>query len=433
MKAKICEKFISVGIDVGADFSLMSIALPDSQLLGRPYRILHSSVESIEGAIHRIRSVELDYDLKVRIFMESTGIYHCPLYYRFKESGFDVFVINPIITHASQNMNVRNVHNDKFDSQKIALIGLSPNLKVSIVPDDFVAGVKSLLREYHSLKKELSQYICRLKLQLRQTFPQYLKLFSKVNTITSLEILSHYSSPNSILSADKETLISLIQSSAHKGRKTAEQKYTLLCQAANDAEYFGHGNDGNYILISHYVEMIRILTAQTESLLDKVKCILADNPESSLARQIDLIQSIPGAGFITAATIACEIGDFTQFRRPKQLYAYFGLDPKVRQSGNYNGNEQHISKRGSSFARRAIYMMTIQSISNNKSGVPKNAVLRDYYIQKCISKPKMTAVGAVMHKLCNIIFAVLRDEAPFKIITPDEHRRNHSQIVMTAA
>ena len=279
----------------------------------------------------------------------------------------------------------------------------------------------------------MSQYICRLKLQLRQTFPQYLKLFSKVNTITSLEILSHYPSPDSILSADKETLISLIQTSAHKGRKTAEQKYELLCQAANDAAYFGHGNDGNYILIGHYVEMIRILTAQTESLLDKVKCILADNPESSLTRQIDLIQSIPGAGFITAATIACEIGDFTQFKKPKQLYAYFGLDPKVRQSGNYNGNEQHISKRGSSFARRAIYMMAIQSISNNKSGVPKNSVLRDYYIQKCISKPKMTAVGAVMHKLCNIIFAVLRDEAPFKIITPDEHRRNHSQIIMTAA
>lgn len=124
--------------------------------------------------------------------------------------------------------------------------------------------------------------------------------------------------------------------------------------------------------------MIRILTEQTEALLNKVKSILADNPESSLTKQIELIQSIPGAGFITAATIACEIGDFTQFRKPKQLYAYFGLDSKVRQSGNYNGNEKYISKRGSSFARRAIYMMAIQSISNNKSGSPKNVVLRDY-------------------------------------------------------
>jgi hypothetical protein len=34
----------------------------------------------------------------------------------------------------------------------------------------------------------------------------------------------------------------------------------------------------------------------------------------------------------------------------------------------------------------------------------------------------MTALGAVMHKVCNIIFAILRDEKPFSLITPEEHR-----------
>ena len=32
------ELFISVGIDVGADFSWMSIALPNQQLVGKPYK-----------------------------------------------------------------------------------------------------------------------------------------------------------------------------------------------------------------------------------------------------------------------------------------------------------------------------------------------------------------------------------------------------------
>ncbi|MDY2653818.1 MAG: IS110 family transposase, partial [Eisenbergiella porci] len=31
------------------------------------------------------------------------------------------------------------------------------------------------------------------------------------------------------------------------------------------------------------------------------------------------------------------------------------------------------------------------------------------------------AVGAVMHKICNIIFAMLRDNKPFELITPKEH------------
>lgn len=34
------ELFISVGIDVGADFSWMSIALPNQQFVGKPYKIL---------------------------------------------------------------------------------------------------------------------------------------------------------------------------------------------------------------------------------------------------------------------------------------------------------------------------------------------------------------------------------------------------------
>jgi len=36
------ELFISVGIDVGADFSRMSIVLPNQQFVGKPYKILHS-------------------------------------------------------------------------------------------------------------------------------------------------------------------------------------------------------------------------------------------------------------------------------------------------------------------------------------------------------------------------------------------------------
>ena len=45
------ELFISVGIDVGADFSWMSIALPNQQFVGKPYKILHSSMDSLTTAV----------------------------------------------------------------------------------------------------------------------------------------------------------------------------------------------------------------------------------------------------------------------------------------------------------------------------------------------------------------------------------------------
>ena len=92
-----------------------------------------------------------------------------------------------------------------------------------------------------------------------------------------------------------------------------------------------------------------------------------------------------------------------------------------------------ISKRGSPYAQRAIYMMALQSVSLRKNGEPKNPVLREYYLEKCKSKAKMTALGAIMHKLCSVVFAVLRDECPFALITPAEHCSRHNSRMQPAA
>ena len=45
------ELFISVGMDVGADFSWMSIALPNQTFVGKPFKILHDSISSLELAV----------------------------------------------------------------------------------------------------------------------------------------------------------------------------------------------------------------------------------------------------------------------------------------------------------------------------------------------------------------------------------------------
>ena len=47
--------YLSVGIDIGADFSLMAIALPTQEIIGKPYKILHSNNRSVQGAVERIQ------------------------------------------------------------------------------------------------------------------------------------------------------------------------------------------------------------------------------------------------------------------------------------------------------------------------------------------------------------------------------------------
>jgi transposase len=420
------ELFISVGIDVGADFSWMSIALPNQQFVGKPYKILHSSMDSLATAVSKIKEAEELYSLESRIFLESTGIYHYPLFCYLRDKGFNCSVINPIITKNSTNMNIRKVHNDRFDSKKAALVGLKPDLKVSLMPSDLALNCRNLCREYYDLMDNRSAYINKLQGELRMTFPQYLGIFSKVTTNTSLALLETYTSPNAFIEADRQEIVDTIRSTARFGLAYAEKKYHVIIQAAKEAKEFGYIIDSNIKRIRLYISFIRKYDEEIKGILDSMHELIDDNKDTVFVNQVHLIETFKGAGFLSAVSLMGEIGDFTAFSKPKQLFAYFGLDPAVKQSGKFEGTNIKMSKRGSAIARRVIHTLTLQSISTSRTGEAKNPVLRDYYLKKCESKPKLVAMGAVSHKVCNMIFAILRDNKPFEIIKPEEHMKQYN-------
>ncbi|SCL97246.1 IS110 family transposase [Sporanaerobacter sp. PP17-6a] len=417
--------FISVGIDVGADFSFMSIALPNRTFVGKPFKILHSDLISLSMAVSKIKEAEEMYSLESHIFLESTGIYHFPLFCYLRDKGFLVSIINPIITKNSTNINIRKVHNDKFDSKKAALIGLNPDLKVSLIPSDLVLDLRNLSREYYDLMDNRSAYVNKLQGELRMVFPQFLKIFSKITVNIALTLLEKYTSPDKFLSASKDEIVASIRSTARFGITYSEKKYNAIIKAANEAKVFGYSVNSNFKRILLYIRFIRQYDAEIQAILSDMHELVNCSEDTDVVTQIHLIESFKGAGFLSAVSLMCEIGDFSAFQSPKQLFAYFGLDPAVKQSGNFEGTKISMSKRGSRIARMVLHTMALISISRNKDGSAKNPVLRDYYLKKCQSKPKMVALGAVMHKVCNIVFAILRDEKKFEIITPEEHQKNY--------
>ena len=420
------ELFISVGIDVGSDFSWLSIALPNQQFVGKPYKILHNSINSLTTAVSKIKEAEDLYSLESRIFLESTGIYHYPLFCYLRDKGFNCSVINPIITKNSTNMNIRKVHNDRFDSKKAALVGLKPDLKVSLMPSDLALNCRNLCREYYDLMDNRSAYVNKLQGELRMAFPQYLGIFSKATTNTSLALLEKYTSPTAFMQADKQELIDIIRSTARFGLTYAHNKYNAIIKAANEAMEFGCIIDSNIKRIRLYISFIRKYDEEIKGILDALHEFVDKNEDTDFVKQIHLIETFKGAGFLSAVSLMGEIGDFSAFSKPKQLFAYFGLDPAVKQSGKFEGSKIQMSKRGSAIARRVIYVLTLQSISTSRTGEAKNPVLRGYYLRKCESKPKLVAMGAVSHKVCNMIFAILRDNKPFEIITPEEHIQQYN-------
>ena len=420
------SSYLSVGLDVGADFTWMSIALPNGSFPWKPFKIIHHDPYSRELAVAKIKEAQELYSLKSRCFLESTGIYHIPLLCFLRDKGLDCSVINPIITKNSTNINIRKVHNDRFDSKKAALVGLKPDLKVSLMPSDLALNCRNLCREYYDLMDNRSAYVNKLQGELRMAFPQYLGIFSKIAANTSLTLLETYTSPSAFIEADPQEIIDTIKSTARFGVAYAASKYNAIIQAAHDANEFGSILDSNIKRIRLYISFIRKYDEEIKNILDAMHELIDANEETDFVKQIHLVETFKGAGFLSAVTLMGEIGNFSAFSKPKQLFAYFGLDPAVKQSGKFEGTKIQISKRGSAIARRAIHTLTLQSISTSRTGEAKNPVLRDYYLKKCESKPKLVAMGAVSHKVCNMIFAILRDNKPFEIITPQEHIQQYN-------
>lgn len=142
-----------------------------------------------------------------------------------------------------------------------------------------------------------SAYVNKLQSELRMVFPQYLKIFSKITTNTALTLLERYISPDAFLSA------------------------------ANDAKTFGHCIRSNFKRIRLYISFIRKYDEEISLLLSDIHEIVDANEATDFEKQIYLIESFKGAGFLSAVHLMGEIGDFSAFNSPKQLFAYFGLDP----------------------------------------------------------------------------------------------------------
>jgi transposase len=422
------NKYLSVGIDVSADFSFMSVVDPDGDPLGKPFKIIHNDCDSLRLAVSLIRKAEETHSMKSRTFLESTGIYHIPLFCFLVEAGLETFVLNPIISDSNRNKSVRKVKNDKADSLALARLGLDPKLNVSLLPEKLVMEVRTLVRRCYMLSDERAAHVNRLKGDLHVVFPGFLDVFSDVTGKAAVMLLTRYPRPKDILGANRAKLVADIAKASRRKSEFAEKKHGKLVAAAESALCFGCQLDSVYYSVASGLSLIAKLDDSIAEALGLIRKLVTDNADEPFMKQIALVDSIYGIGFLSAVTVMCEIGDFGAFRNPRQLFAYFGMDPEARQSGKFTATGVHMSKRGSRFARRAIFAAALACTRKKRNGDALNPFLHEYYQKKAASKPKKVAIGAVMHKISNIIFAVLRDGKPFELRSPEQQRREHESV-----
>ena len=284
--------------------------------------------------------------------------------------------------------------------------------------------MKNIVREYYKLTDTCSVYKKKLSADLRVIFPNYNTVFSDSTSNTSLELLSKYPTPKSIIDASKEDILKILTEKSKKGLTWSENIYSKLIAVAKEAETIGVPLNGLSVKISSSLALIKTFEEQIDNLLNEINALIESSefPES-IRNNIELIDSIPGIGRLTAITLTAEIGDINGFIKPKHLVAFFGIDSSVNQSGKFLGDQSKISKRGTRIGRRALYAVALASIRCNRNGIPINKVLLEYYQVNLKGKKSKVALVAIMHKILNYIFAVLRNQTPFEMRDPQIHKQ----------
>lgn len=130
-----------------------------------------------------------------------------------------------------------------------------------------------------------------------------------------------------------------------------------------------------------------------------------EQQRAAFAEPVERLQSVPGVGPIVALTALAVFSDVDRFASAKQVASYAGLTPSTHQSGERDTHGR-ITRRGSTELRAMLCEAA------HHARLPKHP-LNPYFRSLCVRRGHKMAVVAVAHRLCRILWAMLKRKTDF--------------------
>ena len=212
-----------------------------------------------------------------------------------------------------------------------------------------------------------------------------------------MKLLQTASTPKELVELNIDDLSELIRR-ASRGRFGPAQTHKILYCAKNSVGM----QRGLYGISTG----IKLLLEQIEALEPARKKL--DAEITKLAGRLPAyLFTLPGATELTIVSLYGEVDPIESFKKPSQLVAFAGFDPKVFQTGQYNAPRRQISKRGSPYLRRTLWQMAYRAVCTEGD-------LRNFWRKKHRqNKHHLVAVTAAANKLCHIVWRIMTDRRDY--------------------
>lgn len=383
-----------VGIDVGKHDHEAVIVDDQGDRCGDPLGFSNTR-SGIESLVQRLE----DLGESVKVALESSGQYWLCLYDQLTSGGYDVAVLNPLQINAYRQIGIRKAKTDPIDAFWIADLLRIDRARPNQIPE----AVRLQLRELSRLRFSLVDRIGDLKRKvlsvLDRVFPEYESLFSSVFLKSSRRLLEEAASAREFAEFDLSELTEILRE-ASRGHFSERKAQEIIAQAQSSIG-ISFLADAAHVELRCLLEQIRLLEDQIELIDDHLSILLEEADQ--------YLTTIPGIGVVLAAAILGEIGDVNRFPELEKLVAYAGIDPTVYESGQFGATEVHMSKRGSPYLRRALWLAANMARQHDPE-------LEAYYHKKKQEgKHHNTVIGALCRKLLARIYVILQEERPYVV------------------
>lgn len=152
-------------------------------------------------------------------------------------------------------------------------------------------------------------------------------------------------------------------------------------------------------------QIIDFIDSKIKQCEDEIEKLISEN--QILKEEVKRLETIPGVARRTACVVLAETNGFTNFKNYKQLVSYCGMDVVKRESGTSVKAKTKISKHGTSFVRRVLYMSAMH-------GATKISPMAKMYDRLAISRPnKKIGLVAVMRRMLVLCYTLHKNKTVF--------------------
>ncbi len=397
-----------VGIDIAKSFHVVTIIDENEvKVTQKPIRVTNC-IDGFSKFITKLETISSNTNDFI-IGLEATGIYGENLWEFLNSHGFNVKLLNPFQTSRYREQHtMKKVKNDNIDSWIIALFLKDGKYSSGYVTDDEYQSLRTLYRNRASIQSDMKEVKKRILTQVTVTFPE-LENFIDIFSITGLALLDKYPTAHHYKHSSVDRILKIFRHI--QGNSFNNQKAIEVLELAKNSIYSGKAKDARAIAIKSSIRLLKIYQEELSILEEEILALLERNgikeekdvPTNSL---IENLKTIPGVSSKTIAAVISECGDLSRFKTPIKFIGYLGLFPTENSSGN-SKSTGHLSKRGSSLAKHALYMASVSCLLHNKE-------LKQYYdTKKSQGKSKQEGIIAVARKLATIIYSIFRYNTPY--------------------